>query len=146
MTIATDSIRGKRVANLLYNSFNTVGIHGRTDMPEDIAPRGFVRGSIEHMLFITLSVAIDYQRDADELWESSRRTYENSNTKYLFDLRSLHEARQRKVILSMQKHGLSRKLKRDAWIWRTVGVTFYKKWEGDPKLFLEDCGWDKLKS
>lgn len=44
----------------------------------------------------------------------------------------------------MQKHGLSKKPKKDPNIWRTVGVTFYKKWGGDPRRFLADCGWDSL--
>ncbi|GAG95965.1 unnamed protein product [marine sediment metagenome] len=48
------------MAELLYNSFSTVGIHGRTDMPEDITPNGVVRTSLEHIFFIILTVSIDY--------------------------------------------------------------------------------------
>jgi hypothetical protein len=44
----------------------------------------------------------------------------------------------------MQKHSLSKKHKKDADIWRTVGITFYKKWNGDPKKFLQDCNWDSI--
>jgi len=52
------------VAELLYNSFSTRGIYGRTDMPEDITPNSVTRGSLDHLLFITLTVSINYQRDA----------------------------------------------------------------------------------
>ena len=41
----------------------------------------------------------------------------------------------------MQRYGLSKKPKQDAHIWRTVGVTFFKKWGGDPRGFLADCAW-----
>jgi hypothetical protein len=35
----------------------------------------------------------------------------------------------------------SKKQHKDANIWRTVGVTFFKKWGGDPRNFLADCNW-----
>jgi len=144
MSIVMDSERGKKVAELLYNSFSTVGIHGRTNMPEDITPNGVVRDSLEHILFITLTVSIDYQRDAPSLWESSRKTFEDPGTRYLFDPKFLHEAPFRKIVEDMQKHKLSKKPQKDANIWRTVGVTFYKKWDGDPRNFLQNCDWDSL--
>lgn len=144
MSIEIDSKRGKEVAELLYSSFSTVGIHGRTEMPESIEPKGVKRGSLEHLLFITLTVSIDYQRDAPALWESSRKTFEDAETRYLFHPRSLYEAPVGKTVEDMQEYKLSRKPRRDASIWRTVGVTFYKKWGGDPRNFLQDCNWDSL--
>jgi len=142
MSIIIDKERGKKVAELLYNSFSTTGIHGRTDMPEDITPNRVVRGSLDHILFLTLTVSIDYQRDAPSLWESSRRTFDDPETRYLFDPKLLHETPLRKIIEDMQKYKLSKKTKKDAYIWRTIGVTFYKKWEGDPCKFLKNCNWD----
>ena len=139
-----DKERGEQVAELLYNSFSTVGIHGRKDMPEDITPNGAVRGSLDHIFFITLTVSIDYQRNAPSLWGSSRKTFEDPETRYLFDPKLLHETPFRKIVEDMQKHKLSKKPQKDAYIWRTVGVTFYKKWEGDPRNFLENCNWDSL--
>lgn len=144
MSIAIDSERGKKVAELLYNSFSTVGIHGRTDMPEDITPSHVARGSLEHVFFITLTVSIDYQRDAPSLWESSRVTFEDGETRYLFDPKLLHETPFGRIVEDMQKYKLSKKPRQDPHIWRTVGVTFYKKWKGDPCRFLENCNWDSL--
>ena len=137
-----DTERGRGVAKLLYESFSTVGILGRTDMPEDIVPKGMTRGSLEHVIFVTLTVAIDYQRDGPALWESSRRSFEDEKTRYLFDPRALHETPLERIVEDMQKHGLSRKPQKDAYFWRTVGVTFHKKWDGDPRNFLQDCDWD----
>lgn len=142
MSIVIDSERGKKVAELLYNSFTIKGIHGRTDMPEDITPNSVIIGSLDHILFITLTVSIDYQRDAPSLWESSRKTFDDPKTRYLFDPKLLHETPLRKIREDMQKYKLSKKHKKDADIWRTVGVTFYKKWKGDPRNFLQDCNWD----
>jgi hypothetical protein len=58
-----DRQRGERAAELLYKAFRDGCVHGQKDMPEDIVPGGIEAGSLEHILFITLTVAIDYQRD-----------------------------------------------------------------------------------
>jgi hypothetical protein len=144
MGITTDSEKGRMVAAILYNSFSTTGILGRTEMPEDLTPRGVERGSLAHILFLTLTVSIDYQRDAVALWRSSRQSFEDTATRYLFDPQSLHEASPRQITADMQIHKLSKKPKKDAHIWRTVGVTFFKKWDGDPRNFLQSCNWDSL--
>jgi len=144
MSIIIDKERGKKVAELLYTSFITNGIHGRKDMSEDITPKSIVRGSIDHIFFITLTVSIDYQRDAISLWANSIKTFEDPKTRYLFVPELLHKTPFDKIIKDMQKYKLSKKPKKDAYIWRTVGVTFYKKWESDPFYFFKNCDWDSL--
>jgi len=140
--IEIDVQRGNAAADLLHRAFSTTGIHGHTEMPEDILPTGVSSGSLEHLLFITLTVAIDYQRDAIGLWRSSRVTFEDPRTRYLFDPQALHEAAFSKIIADMQRHGLSKKPERDARTWQTIGVTFFKKWSGNPRRLLADAGWD----
>lgn len=137
-----DADRGRQLAQLLYNCFSTTGILGNTEMPEDILPAKMTKGSLEHLLFITLTVSIDYQRDANVMWAVSRKTFEDPDTRYLFDPASLHSTRPRQIEQDMQKYGLSKKFKKDPHIWRTVGVTFMEKYEGNPLNFLDDCGWD----
>jgi hypothetical protein len=102
-------------------------------------------GSLKHILFITLTVSIDYQRDAAALWESSRLTFDDPATSYLFDPQILHETPLSTIVHDMQKHALSRKPQKDAGIWSNVGISFYKKWQGDPRNFLEGSNWDALK-
>lgn len=136
--------KAKSVSDLLFKAFSTTGIHGNKEMPEDIVPKGAAKGSLDHLLFITLTVAIDYQRDADALWAVSRRSFEDLKTRYLYDPEALHKTPFKKIIEDIQKYGLSKKSKQDPTIWRTVGVTFYKKWGGSPLNFLEDCEWDAL--
>jgi len=142
--IDIDLQKGKQAAELLHNCFSTSGILGKTEMPEDILPAGMKYRSVGHLLFITLTVSIDYQRDANTLWAVSRKTWESPGTKYLFHLKSLHETQPRKIAEDMKKFGLSKKYKKDPDIWRTVGITFYKKWDGNPVNFLRDCGWDAI--
>ncbi len=58
MGLLIDNERGKEVAELLYNLFSTAGIQGRNEMPEDTMPKGVIKGSLEHIIFITLTVFI----------------------------------------------------------------------------------------
>lgn len=145
MALFRDQKRGGELAGILQQAFLVNGILGKKEMPEDVVPVGIERGSLEHLLFITLTVTIDYQRDAVSLWESSRKTYEDPETRYLFWPKSLHETPFQKIIEDMQKYKLSKKPFKDPKYWHTVGVTFYKKWGGNPSNFLENCDWDALK-
>ncbi len=52
MAVVIDIERGRKVADLLFRAFSTTGIHGHTDMPEDILPSSVVRGSLDHILFM----------------------------------------------------------------------------------------------
>jgi len=144
ISLSIDSKRGRKLSKLLHRKFITSGIFGRVEMPEDILPKGMTRGSLEHLLFITLTVAIDYQRDANILWEVSRQTWEDPETQYLFDPEAIHQTHYKKVTKDLQKYKVSKKQKKDTNIWRTVGITFFKKWNSDPTRFLESCGWESL--
>lgn len=136
--------RGRALTRLLFDSFRHQGIHGRKDMPEDELPLGVQRGSLEHILFITLTVAIDYQRDANALWASARKTFADTETKYLFDPALVHAAGRARVRADLAKHSLSKKPKKDCDIWYTIAITFHKKWGGDPQNFLAECGCDAV--
>ena len=138
------SERGREVAEQLFAAFQSSGIHGQTEMPEDVPPAGVTESSLEHLLFITLTVSIDYQRDALTLWKRARAAFEDSQTRYLFDPQSIHEASNAKLKQDMMRTGLSQKHDKDCFIWRTNAVSFLKKWQGDPRNFLADCNWDAV--
>ena len=113
MRILKDALRGRSLADRLHRLFYSTGIHGRTAMPEDILPQNVERGSLDHVLFVTLTVSIDYQRDANKLWESARATFADPSTRYLYEPRSLHERDFKEIMLDMQKHGLSKKPRKE---------------------------------
>jgi hypothetical protein len=140
--IIIDKEKGKSLAEILYNTFNDKGIHGQTVMPEDIEPAKVVRGSLEHLMFITLTVSIDYMRDANALWENSRKTYEDPSTRYLFNPKLIKEANIEEIKKDMAKYGLAQRINQDAKTWKTLGTTFYTKWDEDPRKFLASCGWN----
>ena len=76
MSLKTDPRRAAQVGAALYQAFHGDGVLGAVSMPGAILPDTVERGSVEHLHFITLTVAIDYMRDADALWAASRKTIE----------------------------------------------------------------------
>lgn len=144
MSIKYDSRRGKEIAKHLWDCFSTIGIFGKTKMPEDILPKNVEEGSLEHIYFITLTVSIDYQRDAFPLWDSARKTFEDPETRYLFDPKALKETPFDKIVNDMKKYKLSKRPRKDPDIWKRVALTFYEKWGGDPRNFLKDCNYDAV--
>jgi hypothetical protein len=141
-----DVLRARQAGIILYKAFNNprLGIFGKTLMPEDILAEGMMRGSYEHRVFITLTVSIDYQRDADILWKASRKTFEDPSTVYLFSPQSVYQVPLQKLREDMQKHKLSKKPKKDSWIWRTNVVSFLKKWDGDPLNLIKATNFDAV--
>lgn len=79
-----DAARARAVARQLLEAYAQVGIFGTQTMPEDLVPPEVVPGSEEHLRFISLTVAIDYMRDADQLWNAARASYADAATSYLF--------------------------------------------------------------
>lgn len=142
MTIIIDKQRGIEASDALLSSYRTVGIHGYKGMPEDIKPDTLKKGGAGHTVFLALTCSIDYQRNADALWESARRTFADPSVNYLFSPEEIAKTSLTKLMRDMDKYKLSKKHKKDAWIWKSIGTTFYKKWNSDPRNFLADCSYD----
>jgi hypothetical protein len=134
--------RDKAIARLPFESFQNKGIHGRNEMPEDEPPPGVQGGSLDHVLFITQTVAIDYQRDADALWESSRKSFANAETRYVFDPAAVH-ANRRGFARTCRNTAFSKNRGRTA-IFGGPSRSPSTRMEGDPSNFLADYGWDAV--
>jgi hypothetical protein len=141
MTIQVDVPRAREAASLLMTAWNSTGILGDQSMPEDLAPQGVETGSSAHALFLTLTVAIDYMRDADQLWTASRATYEDPNTRYLFDPHQVTLTPNKTVERDLSIHGLTRKPIRDADIWITLCRTFQDRYQGKVESLMAENGW-----
>ncbi len=133
-SLTADFKRAQEVARRLYDAFadTAQGIHGQTSMPEDILPAGVSRGSYEQRMFITLTVSIDYMRDAAALWAASRGAFEDHSTRYLFYPSQLAQVPLPQVVHDLQRHGVSLRPNQDANIWTKVSLTLLQKWSGDP--------------
>ncbi len=142
MSLVMDSRRAQQVGRLLLDAFRGDGIFGRTFMPAHLLPRGVDRGSRAHLHFVTLTTAINYMRDADALWEASRRTYEAPQTHYLYTPRQVAQTDTDKLIADMKRYRLARKPNKDADIWQTICITLTRHFNGDVYNLLERANFD----
>ena len=66
----------------LYNAYKSGKLGGEI-MPEDSNPNLPI-DSIENYLYFTLPMSLNYQRNSYKLWESAKKTYEDSKTNFIF--------------------------------------------------------------
>lgn len=137
--------RARAVAGALLAAYQTEGIFGIREMPEDLAPAGVAPGSEEHLRFITLTVAIDYQRNADQLWDAARRTYTDPRTAYLFDPAQVARTGLNQLVDDMSRYRLAKKPTRDAQTWQTICSTLARHFDGQVRVLLEWARWDALR-
>src|SRR5579859_4967669 len=110
-------------------------------MPEDMAPEGVKPGSPEHALFLTLTVAIDYMRDADQLWDAARATYRDPETRYVFDPNRVVQVGIAQLQGALARYKLVKKPIRDTQIWTTVCLTLSRYFEGRVEPLLAQAAW-----
>jgi hypothetical protein len=148
-----NSKEAKDIAVILYEKFNSKeGIFGHNIMPEDFLPcwgsdlsaSNIEKGSHEHLMFIALVVSIDYQRDADQLWEAGRRTFEDEGTRWLFFPTELVKRDFNEVVKAMKVHKLSKKPQKDAGIWFRVSRSIFELHGSNPLNIIKECNYDAL--
>jgi hypothetical protein len=137
-----DTTRAREVAAMLLGAYRAGGIFGNSAMPEDLLPDGMTVGSEEHLRFITLTVAVDYQRDADQLWAAGRQTLADAITRYLYDPVVVATADRARVVADMKRHGLSRKHENDARTWQTICRTITRRFSGSVGKLIQHANTD----
>ncbi|MCH9053332.1 MAG: hypothetical protein IIA72_20115 [Proteobacteria bacterium] len=139
-----DMERARALAVRLHSVFlpSGKGIFGEHQMPEDILPVGLTIGSREHLLFLMLTVSVDYMRNASALWKAGCEAWADASLRYLYEPQNVVAAGYQKVEHDLKLCGISRKTRRDADAWFTISRTLAEKWKGDPRRFLGDCGND----
>jgi hypothetical protein len=132
--------RAREAAQRLWAAWNGDGIFGVRSMPESRPPNRVERGSRDHALFLTLTVAIDYMRDASALWEAARSAYDDVGTRWLFEPRRVASAEPSLVLEALIATRLAIRPQQDSHIWRTVSETLERRFSGDPREIASTAG------
>ena len=132
--------RAIQVGKALISAYNGNGIFGHKtgDMPELLKPKNMEEGSIQHVNYITLLVALDYMREANQLWQAGVNTFEDEKTRWVFDVNSLKNDDLDLLIDTLKRHKVSKKYERDAKIWQTIAKSIRELFDGNMKKFLEE--------
>ncbi|MBO5065271.1 MAG: hypothetical protein J6D06_04055 [Clostridia bacterium] len=134
------------VAEKLIDLYQKGELGGET-MPEDSNPH-LDLCSEENLLYFTLPMALNYQRNSYKLWEAAKTTYEDETTNVVFSPNdvcnlSINELRQHllkyKVALQPNKHPE---------IWMKISETLAIQFQGSVRNFISynDFSVDRIKS
>ncbi|MHA1490922.1 MAG: hypothetical protein ACTSRI_14910 [Promethearchaeota archaeon] len=116
-------------------------------MPEANPPQGVKKGSLEHQLFITLTVSIDYLRDAHILWDSARKAHEDPDLNYLFEPQKIINIEEEKIAINLKESGMSKRFnENDAKIMKTVANGLLNFFKGNPENILKQVDYDGNKA
>ena len=143
--LKTNPERTKKIIEILLDWYKKRdGIFTGSDLPESAPPNGMMVGSYEHIMFLTMTVSIDYQRSAQDLWNVARISWQDENTRWIFSPAEISKRSHDELVGSLAKHKLSKKKNKDADIWRKVSLSFLELFEGDPRKMFEKFDYDAL--
>lgn len=106
------------------------GLLGGEFMPEDENPH-LKRGSRENYLYFTLPMALNYQRNSYTLWESANKTYEDEETRFVFDPKICLEKSFEEVQYALTKYKVALQKQKQTEIWLALCNTFVELFDGD---------------
>ena len=115
-------------------------------MPEDVNPH-FDKDSKENYLYFTLPMALNYQRNSYTLWESANKTYNDEETRFVFDPKICLDKTFEEVQYALTKYKVALQKQKQTEIWLQLCKTLVEFYDGDiRKLFNElDNDVDKIR-
>jgi len=115
-------------------------------MPEDANPQ-FEKASNENYLYFTLPMALNYQRNSYTLWENALKTYQDEETRFVFNPKTCLEKNFEEVQYALIKYKVALQKQKQTEIWISLCNTFVELFDGDiRKLFdLLDNDVDKIR-
>jgi len=96
-------------------------------------------------VFMTFTVALDYQRDAVALWRHALARLEDPQTAWLFDAHEVARRSVDEVLVALrtgEPRGALRYPKKDPHWWHHNATTWAREFDGDPRVLLARCGSD----
>lgn len=108
--------------NQLLSAYKA-GELGQTKMPEDSNP-GFSKQELEQRFsYFSLPMALNYQRDSYTLWENALKTYNDTETKDVFDVSAVVNMSESEVREKLQKYKLALQPNKHIATWMKIATT-----------------------
>lgn len=116
------------------------GLLGQTKMPEDSNPL-FSEFDIEQRLsYFTLPMALNYQRDSYKLWESALKTFNDPDTRFVFDVHEVTNRTEDEVRTALMKYKVALQPNKHINTWRSISKTITTNWGSVENLIKASNG------
>lgn len=131
--------------DILYQMWKEGSLGGEV-MPEDENPQ-LDQDSLENYLYFTLPMSLNYQRNSYTLWESANKTYQDEETKFVFDPKEVLKRSFEEVQYALTKYKVALQKNKQTEIWIKLCSTFVELFDGDIRtLFVQlDYDVDKIR-
>ncbi len=128
-------------SNTLLKAYRD-GSLGQTVMPEDSHPK--FKTKEERLCYFSLPMALNYQRNSYTLWESALKTWEDVETRCVFDVNWVARATEEELREKLLKHKVALQSNKHIKTWQTISKTISENWKTISNLF-ESADNDFLK-
>ena len=119
---------------ILLDAYKT-GKLGQTVMPEDSNPSFSEANKELRIAYFTLPMALNYQRDSYKLWESALKTFNDLETRFVFDVKAVSAASEDAVRAALMKYKLALQPNKHIHTWITIARTINHEWGTFVNLF-----------
>lgn len=113
--------------NLLLNAYKS-GQLGQTVMPEDANPGFNDRETGKRLAYFSLPMALNYQRNSYELWKGATKTYQDKETKIVFDVQKVAKINKDELRKYLTKHKLALQPNKHIDTWQKISKTIFENW------------------
>jgi hypothetical protein len=110
----------------LLNAYHS-GELGQTKMPEDANPGQFNSSELR-LSYFTLPMALNYQRDSYKLWEAALKTFNDSYTNDVFDIKKVVAMTTENLQEKLIKYKLALQPNKHINTWQTICRTINEEW------------------
>ncbi len=117
---------------------------GQTKMPEDSSPKFLKSDNEIRLAYFTLPMALNYQRDSYKLWESVLKTFNDKETKKVFDVKQVSNMSEETLRKHLMKYKVALQPNKHINTWKKISETIYKNW-GSFENFINSTNKDFLK-
>lgn len=123
-----------KTCNQLLEAYKT-GLLGQTIMPEDSNPGLEKLSQEDRIAYFTLPMALNYQRDSYKLWEAGLKTFNDPETRFVFDVEKVTKSSEEEVRTALMKYKVALQPNKHVSTWRTIAKTIYENWGSFTKFF-----------
>ena len=133
--------KAKLVKNcrLILDAYKT-GKLGQTVMPEDSNPGFSAKDKEQRIAYFTLPMTLNYQRNSYTLWEAALKTFNDPETRFVFDVSAVTKASEDEVRKALMKYKVALQPNKHVNSWRVISKTISENWGSFEKFFAYTKG------
>ncbi len=117
---------------------------GQTKMPEDANPSFSNEDTEMRLAYFTLPMALNYQRNSYTLWENALKTFNDTETRFVFNVNEAAKVPEEKLRSALMKYKLALQPNKHVKTWQAIAKTVSQNW-GSLEKFIESANGDFLK-